>query len=77
MNPAKTQGFFQSRTILYSIAALLAYAAKELGLPLLPPDVSAELVSAVAMALTLFVPTAMARAMWFRLKARAIIDRVF
>lgn len=77
MEETKSQGFLQSRTNQWLIAAVLAYVAKELGLPLLPGDVSAEIVGALIMGLSLFIPTAMAAAMWFRVKARKIIDRIW
>lgn len=68
------QGFFQSRTILWLLGALIAYAIKMVGLPMLPDDVSNEIVDMVSMILAAAIPAMIGAAMWFRVKATAIIE---
>lgn len=78
MNPEHTKGLLRSETVLWTIGVGVTWAAnwavKQYGLPLIPPDVHAELVSAVAAALDVLAVGMMGMIVRGRAKARAVIQ---
>jgi len=77
MDQIDTQSAIKSRTMQWLLAALIAYLVKNFGLPMLPGEVSAEMVGFIQDILLLFIPFAIAAAMYFRKQATKIIDRWF
>ena len=69
----KAQSALQSRTIQMLLAVLCAYAVKTFGIPFMP----AELQIAATEILSVAIPILIMGAMWFRAKARDVIDRWF
>ncbi len=69
----QVQSFFQSRTVQLLIAVMAAYLVKNFGVPLMPSEVQI----AVTEILTVAIPILVMGAMWFRAKARDVIDRWF
>lgn len=77
MNQIDTKSLLQSRTTVWALTALLAYALRKFGIAALPSDVNAEIVTALQMGLDALIPVAIIAAIWFRKKATAIVDRWF
>lgn len=72
MNPEQTQAAWQSRTNLMAIMAVVAFLVQRHGV-VLPVEIQGYAVDL----LTLAIPALMAAAIWFRNRARAVIDRWF
>ena len=66
----RAQSALQSRTIQMLLAVLCAYAVKNFGVPFMPT----ELQVAATEILSVAIPIMIAGAMWFRAKARTVID---
>lgn len=77
MDTEKVQAAMQSRTVRFAIAGIIGLAAKWIGLPMLPDDVTNEVVLAIMLGIDIVVAGCLAFAAWFRIKARAVIDRWF
>jgi hypothetical protein len=74
MDKSKFQTALESRSVRFALTALLAMAVKWGGLPMLPDDVSNEVILLAVAGLDAIVVAAVAAAAWFRIKARKIID---
>lgn len=72
-DPVESKGFFQSRTVRWIIAGLVAYAIRMLGIPALSPDMSAEIVNLITYALDAFIPGSLFAAMAYRKQAKVPI----
>lgn len=75
MDKTKLETALQSRTMRMVLLALIGMAAKWLAIPMLPDDVSNEVIFIVLGGADLAISGAIAAAGWFRMKARKIIDR--
>jgi hypothetical protein len=69
----KAQSALQSRTVQMLLAVLCVYAVKNFGIPFMPT----ELQIAATEILTVAIPIMVTGAIWFRVKAHAIVDRWF
>ena len=72
-----TQGFFQSRTVCWLIASLVAYLGKTYLGWVFPADVQGEIVTVIIDGLAFAVPVFIAAAMHYRRVAERAIDRWF
>jgi lipoprotein signal peptidase len=66
----KAQSAIQSRTVQMLLAILIAYVVKNWGVALAP----IEMQMALTEILTVAIPLMIAVAVWFRVKARTLID---
>lgn len=73
MNPEHTQAAWQSRTNLMAFAGIVAFWLQRQTGVQLPVEIQGFAVDLVPVAITGF----MALSIWFRNKARAIVDRWF
>lgn len=74
MDKSKIETALQSRTMRMVLLALIGMAAKWLAIPMLPDDVSNELILIILACADLAISGAIAAAGWFRMKARKIIE---
>ena len=69
----KAQSALQSRTVQLLIAVLIGYAVKNFGIGFMPQ----ELQIVATEVLTVAIPILITGAIWFRIKAHAVIDRIW
>jgi hypothetical protein len=66
----KAQSAVKSRTVQLLLSVLVAYAVKNFGVPFMPSEVQI----AATEILTVAIPILVTGAIWFRVKARTVID---
>ena len=77
MDKAKVQTALQSRAVRFAIGALVALIVKWAGIPMLPDDVTQEVIFVIIAGIDTAVGLMIIAAAWFRIKARKIIENIF
>ena len=77
MYPDDTKPLIQSATFQWVLATLIVYLVQRFGLPALPAAVQGEIVNLISIGLDVAIPVMLTMAARARMRAYAVIDRVF
>ncbi len=77
MEADNTKPLTQSETFQWIVVTVIVYLVRQFGLPALPDGVQGEVVNIIGLIIDGAIPVMLALAAKARMKARAIVDRVF
>jgi hypothetical protein len=77
MENDNTKPLTQSETFQWIVVTVIVYLVRQFGLPALPEGVQGEVVNIIGIVIDVAIPVMLGLAAKARMKARAIVDRVF
>ena len=77
MEAENTKPLTQSETFQWIVVTVIVYLVRQFGLPALPEGVQGEVVNIVGIVIDIAIPVMLGLAAKARMKARAIVDRMF